>query len=131
MARIFEREMARWKQTRDEAYRFAVQAFFERTDFLRTLQHWILFYVKDSETKKSVLRQHQRRAIDAIIRRCAEGDRKRVSYDEHGEPVPSWLDDLGEERAHVVDLRRAGLGPGHSGKNGLPTGPRADRAGAK
>jgi hypothetical protein len=46
----------------DEAYRFAVQAFFERTDFLRTLQHWILFYVQDSETRKSVLRQHQRRA---------------------------------------------------------------------
>lgn len=33
------RFMARWKQTPDEAYRFAVQAFFERTDFLRTLQH--------------------------------------------------------------------------------------------
>ena len=55
------RFLARWKQTPDEAYRFAVQAFFERTDFLRTLQHWILFYVEDSETKKSVLRQHQRR----------------------------------------------------------------------
>ncbi len=74
---VARREMARWKQTRDEAYRFAVQAFFERTDFLRTLQHWILFYVKDSETKKSVLRQHQRRAIDAIVERCAEGKRKR------------------------------------------------------
>src|ERR1700730_14393263 len=63
--------LARWKQTPDEAYRFAVQAFFERTDFLRTLQHWILFYVEDSETKKSVLRQHQRRAIDAGIELCA------------------------------------------------------------
>jgi hypothetical protein len=26
----------------------------------------ILFYLQDSETKKSVLRQHQRRAIDAV-----------------------------------------------------------------
>ena len=66
------RFLARWKQTQDETYRFAVQSFFERTDFLRTLQHWILFYVEDSETKKSVLRQHQRRAIDAIIERCAD-----------------------------------------------------------
>jgi type I restriction enzyme R subunit len=74
---VTRRDMARWKQTRDEAYRFAVQAFFERTDFLRTLQHWILFYVKDSETKKSVLRQHQRRAIDAIIARCSDRKRKR------------------------------------------------------
>ncbi|MBR7617956.1 HsdR family type I site-specific deoxyribonuclease [Phenylobacterium sp. 20VBR1] len=66
------RDMARWKETRDETYRFAVQAFFERTDFLRTLQHWILFYVQDSETRKSVLRQHQRRAIDAVVARCAD-----------------------------------------------------------
>lgn len=66
------RDMARWKQKPDEAYRFAVQAFFERTDFLRTLQHWVLFYVQDSETKKSVLRQHQRRAIDGVVARCAD-----------------------------------------------------------
>jgi type I restriction enzyme R subunit len=71
------RFLARWKQTPDEAYRFAVQAFFEPTDFLRTLQHWILFYVEDSETKKSVLRQHQRRAIDAIIERCADPAKSR------------------------------------------------------
>lgn len=71
------RDMARWKQTPDEAYRFAVQAFFERTDFLRTLQHWILFYVQDSETRKSILRQHQRRAIDAIVARCADPTKRR------------------------------------------------------
>jgi type I restriction enzyme, R subunit len=71
------RFLARWKQTPDEVYRFAVQSFFERTDFLRTLQHWILFYVEDSETKKSVLRQHQRRAIDAVIERCADPSKDR------------------------------------------------------
>lgn len=71
------RDMARWKQAPDEAYRFAVQAFFERTDFLRTLQHWILFYVQDSETRKSILRQHQRRAIDAIVARCADPTKTR------------------------------------------------------
>ena len=71
------RDMARWKQTPDETYRFAVQAFFEPTDFLRTLRDWILFYVQDNETRKSVLRQHQRRAIDAIIARCADPNRNR------------------------------------------------------
>jgi len=71
------RDMARWKQTPDETYRFAVQAFFERTDFLRTLQHWILFYVQDSESRKSVLRQHQRRAIDAVVARCADPEKTR------------------------------------------------------
>ena len=72
------RDMARWKQTREESYRFAVQAFFERTDFLRTLQHWILFYVQDSETRKSVLRQHQQRAINAIVDRCADPNKTRA-----------------------------------------------------
>jgi type I restriction enzyme R subunit len=71
------RDMARWKQAPEETYRFAVQSFFEPTDFLRTLQHWILFYVQDGETKKSVLRQHQRRAIDAILDRCADAKKSR------------------------------------------------------
>ncbi|MBD9379429.1 HsdR family type I site-specific deoxyribonuclease [Pseudoxanthomonas sp. PXM04] len=71
------RDMARWKQAPEETYRFAVQAFFEPTDFLRTLQHWILFYVQDGETRKSVLRQHQRRAIDAILGRCADPAKNR------------------------------------------------------
>ena len=71
------RFIARWKEAREETYRFAVQAFFERTDFLRTLQHWVLFYVEDNETRKSVLRQHQRRAIDAVVARCADPDKRR------------------------------------------------------
>lgn len=71
------RGMARWKQAPDEAYRFAVQAFFEPTDFMRTLRQWILFYVEDNETRKSVLRQHQRTAIEAVIGRCADPSKKR------------------------------------------------------
>src|SRR5579863_3505582 len=71
------RGIARWKQTPDESYRFAVQAFFVPTDFLRTLKDWILFYVEDGETRKSVLREHQRRAVDRIIGRCADPAKTR------------------------------------------------------
>ncbi len=71
------RFISKWKQTPDEEYRIAVQAFFEPTDFLRTLQHWILFYVEDGETRKSVLREHQRRAIDKIVARCADTSKTR------------------------------------------------------
>jgi len=74
---VNRRDMARWKQAPEESYRFAVQSFFERTDFLRTLAHWILFYVQDGETRKSVLRQHQRRAIDAILDRCLDASKTR------------------------------------------------------
>ena len=71
------RHMARWKEQPEESYRFAVQSFFEPTDFLRTLRDWILFYVEDGETRKSVLRQHQRRAIDCIVARCEEPAKRR------------------------------------------------------
>ncbi|MCY4498603.1 MAG: HsdR family type I site-specific deoxyribonuclease, partial [Rhodospirillaceae bacterium] len=54
-----------------------VQSFFEPTDFLRTLRDWILFYVEDGETRKTVLRQHQRRAVERIVARCAETQKQR------------------------------------------------------
>jgi type I restriction enzyme R subunit len=71
------RDMARWKQAPEETYRFAVQSFFEQTDFLRTLQQWVLFYVQDTETRKSILRQHQQRAIDAVVTRCGDPAKTR------------------------------------------------------
>ena len=74
---IVRRSMARWKEQPEESYCFAVQSFFEPTDFLRTLRDWILFYVEDGETRKSVLRQHQRRAVDRIVERCAEPAKRR------------------------------------------------------
>ena len=74
---LSRRYMARWKETQEESYRFAVQSFFEPTDFLRTLRDWILFYVEDGETRKTVLRQHQRRAVDRIVERCSEPVKRR------------------------------------------------------
>ena len=74
---LSRRYMARWKETREESYRYAVQSFFEPADFLRTLRDWILFYVEDGETRKTVLRQHQRRAVDRIVERCADPGKRR------------------------------------------------------
>ncbi len=74
---LSRRYMARWKETREESYRFAVQSFFEPTEFLHTLRDWILFYVEDGETRKTVLRQHQRRAVERIVERCAETAKRR------------------------------------------------------
>ncbi len=71
------RAIVKWKQSEDEEYRGAVQAFFEPAEFLHTLQHWILFYVEDGETKKSVLREHQRHAVEKVVRRCADPERTR------------------------------------------------------
>lgn len=74
---VSRRFIFKWKHTEDEAYRAAVQAFFEPRDFLRTLRDWILFYIEDGETRKSVLREHQRVAVDKIVARCADPDKDR------------------------------------------------------
>lgn len=75
--RVTRRDMARWKQGQGEKYKFSVQSHFEPTDFLRTLQQWILFYDQDNEVRKSILRQHQRGAIQAIVERCLDPHKKR------------------------------------------------------
>lgn len=74
---VSRRFIFKWKYTEDETYQNAVQAFFEPHSFLRTLKDWILFYVEDGETRKSVLREHQRKAVDKIVARCADPDKTR------------------------------------------------------
>lgn len=74
---VNRRMLFKWKHTSDESYKDAVQAFFEPRDFLRTLREWVLFYVEDGETKKSVLREHQRGAVDAVVERCADPAKNR------------------------------------------------------
>ena len=74
---VSRRFMARWKERPGESYRFAVQSFFDPAVFLHTLKDWILFHVEDGEVRKSVLRQHQRRAVDRIVARCMEPAKRR------------------------------------------------------
>jgi type I restriction enzyme, R subunit len=49
-----------------------VKAFFERERFVKMLKEWILFYIKDDELRKTVLRQHQTRAVEKVVQRCAD-----------------------------------------------------------
>ncbi len=65
-----------WKTQRDQAYESAVQSFFERSAFLSLLKEWILFFLKDDELQKTVLRQHQTRAAVKVVDRCADPKKK-------------------------------------------------------
>ncbi len=65
-----------WKTQRDEAYKSAVQSFFERSTFLALVKEWILFFLKDDELQKTVLRQHQTRAAVKVVNRCADQKKK-------------------------------------------------------
>jgi type I restriction enzyme R subunit len=65
-----------WKTQREEAYKSAVQSFFDRTLFLMLLKEWILFFLKDDELQKTILRQHQTRAAQKVVGRCADPVKK-------------------------------------------------------
>lgn len=65
-----------WKTKREETYRSAVQGFFDRSIFLKMLGEWILFFLKDDELQKTVLRQHQTRAAEKVVERCADPNKK-------------------------------------------------------
>lgn len=61
-----------WKEKRSETYQEAVQSFFARRGFLMMLKEWILFFVKDDELQKTILRQHQTRAAVKVVARCVD-----------------------------------------------------------
>ncbi len=58
-------------------YGDAVRAFFDRPHFLMLLREWILFYVKDDVLHKTVLRQHQTRAVAKVVERCRDAKKTR------------------------------------------------------
>ncbi len=65
-----------WKDEEKGNFEKKVKRFFDRERFLKMLREWILFYVKDDELQKTILRQHQTRAIEKIVERCADETRK-------------------------------------------------------
>lgn len=66
-----------WKGRKSETFKEAVQSFFRKPTLLRMLKDWILFYVKDDELQKTVLRQHQTRAAVKVVERCADPKKQR------------------------------------------------------
>lgn len=67
----------RWKEQTSETYKQAVQGFFGKGAFLAMLKEWILFYLKDDELQKTILRQHQTRAAVKVVERCADPKKHR------------------------------------------------------
>jgi type I restriction enzyme R subunit len=61
-----------WRDEEPGNFEKKVKRFFDRERFLTILREWILFYYKEDELRKSILRQHQTRAVEKILDRCAE-----------------------------------------------------------
>ena len=65
-----------WKDEAKGNFEKKVKHFFDRKRFLKMLKEWILFYIKDDELHKTILRQHQTRAIEKVVKRCADSEKK-------------------------------------------------------
>ena len=70
------KDIFNWKDEEEGNFARKVKRFFDRERFLKMLKEWILFYVKDDELKKTILRQHQTRAVEKVVRRCADEEKK-------------------------------------------------------
>lgn len=66
----------RWKEDDRDNFERKVKRFFARELFLKLLQSWILFYKKDDELRKTVLRQHQTRAVEKVLERAMDPVKK-------------------------------------------------------
>lgn len=65
-----------WKDVEKGNFEKKVKGFFNRERFLRMLREWILFYIRDDELRKTILRQHQSRAVEKIVHRCIDKQKK-------------------------------------------------------
>lgn len=65
-----------WREEASENFEAKVKAFFARDRFLKMLKEWILFYLKDDELRKTILRQHQTRAVEKVVHRCADAKKR-------------------------------------------------------
>ncbi len=66
------------RRTKHISLEEAVLTFFEKRRFLKMIKDWILFYYKENELEKTILKQHQTRAIEKIINRCNEQHKNRA-----------------------------------------------------
>jgi type I restriction enzyme R subunit len=61
-----------WKHLDKSNYEEKVKSFFTPLRMLVMLKEWILFFIKDDELQKTILRQHQTRAAEKVMVRCAD-----------------------------------------------------------
>ena len=66
-----------WKTDERTNYEQKVKTFFDRERFLQVLQRLIIFQDRDDQLTKVVLRQHQTRAVEKVIDRVNDPNKRR------------------------------------------------------
>lgn len=73
---ISRKNIFNWKEEEKGNFEKKVKRFFARERFLKLLQNWIIFFKKDDELNKIILRQHQTRAVEKVVERTLDPEKK-------------------------------------------------------
>jgi type I restriction enzyme R subunit len=65
-----------WKDEEQGNFEKKVKRFFDRARFLQLLADWILFFKRDDELHKVILRQHQTRAVEKVVARALDSEKR-------------------------------------------------------
>lgn len=74
---VNRKNLFNWKTSEPTNYEGKVKTFFDRERFLKVLRESIIFQSKDDALTKVVLRQHQTRAVDKVIERVRDPNKRR------------------------------------------------------
>ena len=74
---VSRKNLFEWKIDKPPTYERKVKTFFDRERFLKVLRESIIFQSKDDALTKVVLRQHQTRAVEKVIERVHDPNKRR------------------------------------------------------
>ena len=74
---VSRKNLFNWKTDEPTNYEEKVKTFFDRDRFLKVLRESIIFQSKDDALTKVVLRQHQTRAVEKVIERVHDPNKRR------------------------------------------------------
>ena len=74
---VSRKNLFNYKTDEPTNYEEKVKTFFDRDRFLKVLQESIIFQSRDDTLTKVVLRQHQTRAVEKVINRVHDPDKRR------------------------------------------------------
>jgi type I restriction enzyme R subunit len=66
-----------WKEEEPGDYERKIKTFFDRERFLKVLRDYIIFLSRDDQLSKIILRQHQIRAVEKVLRRIYDPVKRR------------------------------------------------------
>jgi type I restriction enzyme R subunit len=70
------KDLFNWKDEEPGNFERKVKRFFGRERFLQLIRDWIVFFKKDDELRKIVLRQHQTRAVAKVVERALDPEKR-------------------------------------------------------